>query len=111
MAQTFCIKRHDRVPSLLYTALEDNGTPLDLSAFVSASFILQRRGSDTVLKAPAVIASAQAGTLRFDWGEGDTAVGGVYAGEFELVDAQGRKRTVPVDRPIRIEILGDLDNA
>lgn len=110
MTLTVHMKQHDTAPPLELVAIEA-GEALDLSVYTAAKLLMRRRGA-TALK---VNASAQidaaASTVRYLWTAADTNESGVFFAEFELSEADGRKRTLPAEGHIRVEIWGDLDGA
>lgn len=61
-----------------------------------------------LVDANAVIVSAAAGTVRYDWAANDTRVAGTFNAEFEIEWSDGRKQTVPNDGYLTVSIERDL---
>ena len=99
----FYIKRGDRGPSLAATMQDPDGIAIDLTAASAVKFKM-----GTAVDAEAVIVDADAGTVRYDWDEGDTNVAGTFNAEFEIEWADGRKQTVPNDGYFTVAIGRDL---
>lgn len=112
MAVDFSIKRNDLAPSLRGTATDGNGAPINLSDITDAVFLMTLADptatGPTINRQAATIEDAIAGTLRYDWQQGDTATAGIYKGEFELTKSSGQPETIPNDGYLMIEIKPDL---
>jgi hypothetical protein len=123
----FKIKEGDLLPSLEHQAKEPPATirrrnavvppsggiltaGADLRGATSASFVFRKRDAlpGTALSGTATIVTAEVGELRYDWTGSDTSDPGLYFGEFVVTFPTGT-RTFPVNKPIKFEIVKDLD--
>jgi hypothetical protein len=108
----FSIKRRDRVPSISATLTDSQGAPVDLtSATVKFIMSLSPGGGTPTLNVAAILVSAPAGAVRYDWAVGDTAASGSYVAEWEVTYSNGKKQTFPSVGYNTISIGDDLDNA
>lgn len=108
----FTIKQHDQTPSLVLTLTDYTGAPLDIEDWDDAAFTLCTLVPRTIIidRAPADIDVVE-GTLTYVWQIGDTDVVGAFEAEFDVLDADGRRRSFPADGHIRVQVLDDLDDA
>jgi hypothetical protein len=108
----FFIKRRDRVPSISATLIDSAGAPVDLTgATVKFVMSLSPGGGTPTLNVAAIMVSAPAGAVKYDWAVGDTAASGSYVAEWEVTYSNGKKQTFPGVGYNTISIADDLDNA
>ena len=101
------VKRNDRVPSVFATLLS-GVTPIDLTGSTVKFIMRQRGGAAVKVNAAAVVVSATAGTVRYDWGATDTDTAGLYDAEFEITTAVSKKYTCPNARHLEVLVFEDL---
>jgi hypothetical protein len=101
--QVFYIKTGDTAPSVEAILKIDN-VPIDLTDATALRFKMSN-GLDEV----AVIVDAEAGSVRYDWGSGQTSTAGVYDAEFEITWTGGGIQTVPSKGYMKIYVAEDLD--
>jgi len=99
--EKFTIKRGDTSPSIAFD-LMSGGAAVDLTG-AAVKFIMANK-----INAAATIEDAVAGTVRYDWQAGDTAVTGAFKAEFEVTFPGGLVETFPNAEYILVEILADL---
>lgn len=105
MVETFYIKRGDRLPVFSATLLAPSGAPIDLTAAASVK-LLTDFGTDVVVE----VDDPEAGTVRYEWAEGDLddVVPGLYDAEFEIDWGAAGMQTVPNDSYFKIAVGKDL---
>jgi hypothetical protein len=108
----FTIKTGDTYPPL-GAVLDDDGTPVDLTAADSVRLILKLESPSTVVEGAAAVTSAAGGAVEYEWAAGDTDQAGEYQGEWEVTWDAGSTppsvQTFPNDGYFSVEILADLD--
>lgn len=105
----FFIKQGDRLPTIAGTLTDAAGQPLDLTD-CAVEFHMRKLGvSVPAVDAPAVIVNAAAGTVRYDWADGDTDTPGIFLAEWEITFPSGLTETVPNNGHLIIKITGELD--
>lgn len=103
----FYIKQNDTTPSLRATLMW-SGSAVDLTG-ASVGFHMRDAYTGTVIiDSPATIVDAANGVVEYEWLPADTAVAGLYEGEFEVTFASGEVMTFPNDGHIRIQIVDDI---
>jgi hypothetical protein len=108
------IKAHDRLPSVEAILGFASGAVEDLSTASAVHFIMRDRQSPTgppKVDSPAIIVDALAGSVRYDWGVGDTDTPGTYNAEWQVTYTDGRKQTFPTLTYHTVNVLADLDGA
>ena len=95
------IKRNDTKPPVTATLAED-GVAVDLS---TASVMFNM---GTVVAATATVVDGTAGTVKYDWISGDTAIAGCYPAEFEVTFADASIQTFPNDENLIVIITKDV---
>lgn len=105
---TFYIKQNDTVPSIRATLQNGNGDPVDL---INATVRFHMRAigaNNTTVDAAAVVVSAEAGIVQYNWIADDTDRIGSYQAEFEVTYPDSTVETFPNDGYVRIEIIDDI---
>jgi len=105
---TFYIKQNDTVPSIRATLQNGNGDPVDL---INATVRFHMRAigaNNTTVDAAAVVVSAAAGIVQYNWIADDTDTIGSYQAEFEVTYPDSTVETFPNDGYVRIEIIDDI---
>jgi hypothetical protein len=105
---TFYIKQNDTVPSIRATLQNGNGDPVDL---INATVRFHMRAigaNNTTVDAAAVVVSAEAGIVQYNWIADDTDTIGSYQAEFEVTYPDSTVETFPNDGYVRIEIIDDI---
>lgn len=112
LALDFVLARHDRLPSLRGTALDDAGSPVDLTAATGVTFTLRPYTAPGAALAPVTFTSAgtiDGDSLQYDWAATDTATSGIYRGQFTLTFPGPKTLTVPNNAYLLIGVYDDLD--
>jgi hypothetical protein len=108
----FIIRQHDQTPPLVLSLTDYTGVPLDLDGWDDATFTLCTLDPRMVMIDRAVAdIDVIDGTLTYIWQASDTDFIGEYEAEFDVLDAEGKRRTFPADGHIRVQVLDDLDDA
>lgn len=110
MAETFAIKRGDRLPAIRATLKDAAGVAVDLSSGVTAIvFNMHRKSSQSpkVVRGVATTVTAASGIVEYAWAAGDTDTAGDYLGEFEVVYTSGKSLTYPNGGDIAIRVSQD----
>jgi hypothetical protein len=105
----FFIKRHDLLPPILATLVDENSTPVNITG-ATVKAILKLKNPPLVISGPCVVSDAANGEVDFYWQPGDTDVSGTYKLEFEAIMPDGKPRTFPndeADNP-EVKISNDL---
>lgn len=104
----YVIKRTMRGKAISGT-LKDASGPINLTgSTVAFRMVNASDGTVVVNDAAATVVSAVDGTVKYDWGVGDTDTAGEYLGEWTITDGAALDTLVPSNRHITIEILDDL---
>lgn len=107
MTAHFTIHAGDTRP--ITATLEDELGPIDLSAASAVVFTLWAHPEMTsvIEDAPAEVLDAEAGEVRYVWGDDETATPGHYRAVFRAIydDGTPGQISVPSDRYIVVEIL------
>lgn len=107
----FDIKSGATGPDLLVT-LMDGDLPLNLTG-ATVTFRMRpiEGGPLTINHAPAtVVAPATEGQVSYQWQAADTALPGIYEGEFVVTFLSGQTQVFPKDSYVMIEVEASLDN-
>lgn len=96
-ATPFEIKQNDLLPSLASVLLNSDGSVVDLTSATTVKLYACLKGStqETIAGAVAVIVSAPAGSVRYDFGGSDTAVVGDYVLEWRVTWSNGKTSSYP----------------
>lgn len=90
------ISAGDRLPGIQATLRDANNSPIDLTGFTEARFILAESVGVTPLINSTVSAASTVGVTTYAWSTADITIEpGHYFWEFKLLDASGRWMTVP----------------
>lgn len=96
-ASPFDIKRGDLLPSLAAVLLNNDGSVVDLSSATGVKLYACLKGSlvETIAGVAAVIVSAVAGSVRYDFTGTDTAIAGEYMAEWRVTWTGGKTSSYP----------------
>lgn len=105
----FHLKKGDRLPALKVQFLDADGLPINLTG-KTVRFSMRLVGSSTpkINNAPATVDNATSGMASYAWQATDVDTPGMYQGEFDVVEADGKVQTVPANGYISIEIEDTL---
>jgi hypothetical protein len=104
----FYIKQGDLLPALAGTFVDETtGAPQSLMGVTTLTFHMRNGAGEVVVSAAANVVDAAAGTFRYDWMSGDTAVAGVFEGEIEAIFTD-RPLTGPNTRNFLITIMPEI---
>lgn len=112
----FTIKRNDTLPAITVN-IRTRGyvnelIPYSLTAVTASTFSMtDENGNLKISSASAQILVASAGTIQYNWVNGDTDTIGTYNGEFELIFSGGSKMSIPSIGSLDIHIIRDINNA
>lgn len=108
------VKSNDTSPFIRQTLLDFEGNPVDIAAatvvFTMWTYDNATLGSQEI-SGPAdndQVGAETLGHVSYEWQDGDTALAGVYVGEWEVTFVSGEVETFPNDRHIRIWLMQDL---
>jgi hypothetical protein len=113
------MKRGDTRPDVVLEPLDGTGALVNmvdppLGPLTSVEFHLRKPGEATELALAGTASVEGAGTanfLRYRWDDADTAdLVGEYAGEFEVVYADGGRETFPNGRDLKIVFNADVES-
>lgn len=109
------MKQNDTLPILQINVKArsclDSIIPFDLSGVTACTFsMIDDCGNLKVSSGLATISSYSAGTIQYNWIEGDTDTEGKYKAEFELYFSDGKKMTVPTIGTIDVNVIKDINN-
>lgn len=93
------IKQGDTAPSLAATLEDGAGNAVSLVGATVRFRMKPIGGGSLVMDGAAVVVSAAAGTVRYDWQATDTQTAGLYLGEFEADFGAGQVQSFPNDSP------------
>lgn len=98
----------DLKPSITSTLTDGDGVPVDLNG-AEVTFVMRELfGGDIVVDHGADIVDASAGTVIYDWVDGDTDVAGGYEAEWKVSFADGEVATFPNNGSETVAILESL---
>jgi len=107
----FSLKAHDRLPPIKAVISGGGGQPLDLTGATVTFIMRNKTGGTPKVNSAAVLVDAAAGSVRYDWAEGDTDTAGSYQAEWQITWADGKQQTAPTLTYHTIDVLADLDGA
>lgn len=105
------ITQGDRLPALVATLIGGDGVAANLSpANTTVTFSMRKQDTQVVVlnKVPCALTTPAAGVVTYSWAVGDTAVAGIYEGEFEIVWPDTKAQTVPNDSKFLIAITAQI---
>lgn len=103
------IKRNDTAPSFTATCTDSAGDAVDITGSTVRFHMVGPVPSTAVkVDAAATIVSGTAGTVRYDWQEGDTDTSGSYKAEVEVTFSDNTVRTFPTTNYSTVRIRSDL---
>lgn len=107
MATTF--RQNDTAPPLTATLTGADGSPQVLTgATVRFSMRPAHSLTPVISRASCAIVDAAAGTVRYAWQAGDTAVAGRFLAEFEVTFADSTVLTFPNDSTLALTITSQI---
>lgn len=109
MAESFYLKKGDRLPALAATLKQSDGTPVNLTGATVVLYMADSTGSLKIDGASVTVVSAAAGTVSYAWGATDTDTDGNFSAEF-VVTIGGLEQTVPSKGAFRVIIAEDLED-
>jgi hypothetical protein len=110
---TFFIKQNDTSPAIEHQLQDDEGNPVDLTAFREISFHMRKQGVDQ----PKVdedtsdgveVVDLESGKVRYNWSEDDTDESGAHEAEWEVTFADDTTETFPNRRNITVQIQEEI---
>lgn len=111
---TIIMKRHDTLPNLTYTLVDQDGELIDITesgVTVSMSMKGISNGNLVVDTKPCIIEDASESIIRYEWDVEDTDVAGDYLVEFEVQYLNNKKLSVPTTDSLSVVLLEDFNNA
>ena len=103
----FTIKQGDLKPSISAT-LSDSVGVVNLTGYAVRFHMRHSVTKQIKVDAAAVIVSAAAGTVRYDWVSGDTDDDGVFQAEWEATGADTKPITFPNDGYLTVAITEEV---
>ena len=89
--------QNDTYPPISGVCADEHGNPIDLTGS-SVRFHMRHKDTDElVVDSAALIDTASAGEVVYDWNIGDTATPGAFSAEFEVTYPDGGVETFPTD--------------
>jgi hypothetical protein len=103
-ADTFTIKKGDRLPKLRHYLVRADGSYVDLTGFSGVQFRLgpAAGGAAKFTSSGSIITAAQ-GLVEYAWGATDTDTEGDFLGEWVCTSASG-VQTVPSSGYVRVTV-------
>jgi len=109
------IKQGDTSPVLEQTLTDSNGTPENLTGYISIKFIMRDKHTlETIINDDTSgnlsVVDAESGIVKYEWDTDDTTRSGTYEAEWQVQFADGSIGTYPNSGYINIEIVSDIDD-
>lgn len=105
----FYLRQNDTLPSITATLKDGSGAIVDLTTATACKFHMRKVGSSVATtNAPAVIVTANAGAVRYDWLPADTLLTGTFYAEWEVTFGDGTIVTFPNDGYTEVLITEEL---
>lgn len=108
---TFIIKRHDRLPVLRLTLLDDE-TPVDLTNAAATRLLISNLAGLKVDQPMVKLTQVgdTLGQVEYAWQAGDTDTAGTFNAEVEVTWPGGARQTFPANGYFRVRVTKDLNN-
>jgi len=111
----FQMKQNDTLPALQVNVKArgclDSVVSFNLSGVTACTFSMADNcGNLKISSSDVLISNYSAGTIQYNWIEGDTDTAGKFLAEFELFFSDGKKMTVPTIGAIEVNILKDIND-
>ena len=108
MSDTFYIKQHDTSPAIGGICLDGAGAVVNVTG-ASVVFSMRRRAGEVLVnRAVGAVVLGVAGTVKYEWIAANTAITGLFEGEFELTYPSGAIETFPNNGYISIRVGDDI---
>lgn len=104
---TVKLKKGDDLPEIEATLTGSDGTAVDLTGS-SVQFRFRNADGGDATTGSATVIDAEAGKVKYDWQDQETAEVGDYVGEWVVTTGGGLVLTFPGDKFITFEIIGTL---
>jgi hypothetical protein len=112
MAEIFYIKRHDRLPALRLTLLDDE-TPVDLTNAGTIRLLMFNLAAGLKVDAEVIKLTQTGDTLgqvEYTWVDDDTDTVGSYKAEVEVMWPGSVRQTFPASGYFTIKVTKDLND-
>ncbi len=105
------VHKGDTEPPLLAVITDEDGVVVNLTG-ASVTFVMRQLSSNApVVNAAATIVNAAGGQVQYSWSTQDTALAGLFMGEFHVTDSGGGTYTFPNEGYLEILVEDSLVSA